>query len=140
MRILALSPFDPESVSGNCVTLRRVQKALVARGHAFELFPVSRETSGPDVRAAANKFRPDVLHYYHAFKSGRLLASNPDLPSVVTISGTDLNHDYEIAERREEIDRALSMAGAVVTYNPSLAARVPGAIILPKGVTLGDRP
>ncbi len=140
MRILAFSPFDPATLSGNSTTLRRVQKALQARGHAFEIVAVSPTTSRDDAAKAIDRFRPDVLHFYHSYKTGRLLPSLPRMPAVVTVSGTDLNHDYEVPERREVIDQAIARAGGVVTYNASLAARVPRATVIPKGVTLGDRP
>lgn len=140
MRILAFSPFDPQTISGNSITLRRVQKALEARGHGFEIVSVTPSTSPDEAAKAIARFRPDVLHFYHSYKTGRLLPSLSGLSTVVTVSGTDLNHDYDVPERREVIDRTIARAGAVVTYSASLAERVPRATVIPKGVTLGDRP
>jgi glycosyltransferase involved in cell wall biosynthesis len=101
---------------------------------------VSPGSQARDVEPAIRRLRPDVLHFYHAYKTGRLLPSLDSIPSVLTVSGTDLNIDYENPEHRGAVDRALARASAIVTYSPSLARRAPVAIVIPKGVTLGEEP
>lgn len=143
MKILAFCPFELDHAAGNVITLRRVEKALAARGHVLEIATVTPET---DARAEARRAAPDVIHYYHAYKSGRLLL--PDVPSVITISGTDLNIDWDDREKREGMTRALEGAGWLVTYNASLAEKVgrvlpkvaPKLWTIPKGVDAGEAP
>ncbi len=148
MRILALSPFEPESVTGNAVTLRRIRDGLRARGHVFDVLPVSPQTGYDWVRSEVARAAPAVLHLYHSYKTGRLAALLKAWPSVVTVSGTDLNHDFQDPARRPAIEIALEHAARIVTYNPSLAARVRETLpraaakvrVIPKGVFLGDQP
>ena len=148
MRILAFCPFELDTVSGNVVTLKRIRQGLAARGHEFEIVSVSPSTTEKEAGAHADRRKPEVVHFYHAYKTGRLLPGFNGAPSVVTISGTDLNHDFQDPERRPILERSLRRAGRLVTYNPSLFHRVkthlPEVVgkltILPKGVVVGNEP
>jgi len=148
MKILAFSPFGLDAISGNIVTLKRVRDELARRGHEMRIVTVSPGMTQGAARLAVESWSPDVLHFYHAYKTGRLLPAFPSEACVVTLSGTDVNHDLENPERRAAVERALAMAGVVTTYNPSLAERIrnrfPGIAggirVLPKGVTIGDEP
>ncbi len=148
MRILAFSPFALDTVSGNGVTLLRLQSALEARGHAFRIAVPSPADGEAFVRREAAGFRPDLLHFYHAFKTGRLIGAAGGLPAVVTISGTDLNDCLDDPRCSAAVRRALRDASVLVTYNRSLAGRAreiePRAAakvrVIPKGVRLGDAP
>lgn len=148
MRILAFCPVDLDTVSGNVVTLKRIQQGLAARGHAFGIVPVSPSTSERELRSQVERVRPDVLHFYHAYKTGRLLPAFNGARSVVTISGTDLNSDFQDPERRPILERTLRRAERLVTYNASLADQVKAQwpelcdklSVIPKGVVVGDAP
>ena len=140
MRILAFSPFDPDGVGGNAVTLRRIRAAMAARGHSFEIRVVSETTTAAEAVDAVRAVVPDVLHFYHGFKTGRLLPSLATTPSILTLSGTDINHDYDHPDRRRQVEAAIEKASVIVTYNRSIADRIPRARVIPKGVTLGDAP
>ncbi len=148
MRILAFSPFDLSTASGNSITLRRLAVALASRGHVLEVVVPTPAWTAAEARKAVADFRPDVVHFYHAYKSGRLLPALALPASVVTVAGTDLNDDFADPGRRGAVEEALARAGRIVTYNPSLALRLRAAFpasngkvtVLPKGVTLGDAP
>lgn len=140
MKILAFSPSDLGPISGNVVTIRRIQGALRERGHTFDIVPVSPSTSPDEARDAAARSGAEVLHFYHAYKTGRLLPHVPGFPAVVTVSGTDINQDYQDPKLRPVIDQALARAARVVTYNRSIVERLPSAILLPKGVLVGSTP
>ena len=143
MRILAFSPFDLDTLSGNVVTLRRIERGLLDRGHGCTIIAVSAETTEQEALSAAEGAAPDVIHFYHAYKTGRLLPALGRWPSVVTVSGTDLNHDASDPERRPAVERALAGADRIVTYNPSLLnlpavqAVATKASLIPKGVWVG---
>lgn len=148
MRILALSPFDPESITGNAVTLRRIRDGLRSRGHDFSVLPVMPHSAYDWVRAEVRKAAPDVVHLYHSYKTGRLATLLKAWPCVVTVSGTDVNHDFQDPAKRPAIEIALDHAARIVTYNPSLAAQIRSTLprvadklrVIPKGVVLGDEP
>ncbi len=148
MRILAFCPSEREGVSGNVITLRRVRRAISARGHLFEIVFVKPSTEAEEAKSEVREFDPDVVHYYHAYKTGRLLPSIDERASVVTLSGTDVNHDWEDPAKGADLERALEGAARLVTYNPSLRERVLRAAprfldkleVIPKGVDAGEEP
>jgi glycosyltransferase involved in cell wall biosynthesis len=122
VKILLLSPVAPDSIGGNAATLRRLSAALRARA-----VDVILQEPEADVPAQVRREGPDLVHAYHGWKTGRWLAGLR-IPSVVTLSGTDLEAD---------LAPALGAARVVLTYSPSIAARVPRARVIPKGVHLG---
>ncbi len=148
MKVQAFSPFSLDTIGGNVVTLMRVREELARRGHRMAISPVSPETTLDDVRSVVGESKPGLVHFYHAYKTGRFLPAFPEIPTVVTLSGTDVAHDIGDAEKRPVVKAAMDGAGAVITYNVSHAARirtlfpeVAGKIsVLPKGVTLGTEP
>ena len=142
MKILALSPFDVKIVTGNVTTLLRIQSGMEARGHEFSIVPVGKNTTESDLRNVLNKIQPDVVHYYHAFKTGRFLPTFRDFPSVLTLSGTDMNRDLNDPDRRTVLESTLAEADRILTYNPSIAERATEhsskVNVISKGVTLGN--
>jgi glycosyltransferase involved in cell wall biosynthesis len=148
MKILALSPFDPESVTGNAVTLRRIRDGLRARGHDFSILPVTPQTGYDWIRAEVARSAPAVIHLYHSYKTGRLSTLLRAWPTVVTVSGTDLNQDFQDPAHRPAIEIAFEHAARILTYNESLAKQAsvelprsaPKVRVIPKGVVLGSDP
>ncbi len=148
MRILAFCPFTLDTVGGNVVTLKRVREELIRRGHVMEIHPVSSTTTEEEIREIVSSREVDLLHFYHAYKTGRFLPTVAEMASVVTLSGTDVAHDLGEADRRPVIKAAIDGAGAVTTYNQSHAIRLrilfpevtSKVTVLPKGVTLGSEP
>ncbi len=148
MRILALSPFPPDTVSGNVTTLRRLREGLAARGHEMRILDVAGPDAPARVEDALRSFDPDVVHLYHAYKAGRFAELLRGRPAVLTVSGTVLNDHVADAERARVIGDALRRVPVLLTYNPSLAERVarlfPDASsrlrCIPKGVRLGTDP
>jgi glycosyltransferase involved in cell wall biosynthesis len=148
MRILAFSPFPPDTVSGNVATLRRLQDGLRARGHDMEILDVSDPAAAQRLPAVLRSIRPDVVHLYHAYKAGRFAALLEGRPAVLTVSGTDLNDYASDPERARVIGEALRRVPVLLTYNPSLAERVARFFpdvsarlrLVPKGVRLGSDP
>ena len=144
MKVLALSPFDVDVVSGNVTTLQRIKAGMESRGHEFRILTVAPSMTAERVGRDLDEARPDVVHYYHAYKTGRLLPALLRYPSVLTLSGTDLNRDFHDADRRPVIEAALAEADRLLTYNRSLAeaasAHAPKLTLIAKGVTLGSAP
>lgn len=95
--------------------------------------------------------QPDVLHAYHAFKSGVVATAALDLMGparrpalVISLSGTDINRDLDDPDRStavtDVLQRAQGLAAtstsilrALESRHPRLAARTP---VIPKGVDL----
>ena len=165
MKVLLLIPTAPPSVSGNATTAARWAAGLA--GTEVDLRVVATDgLDAPAVARAVAEANPDLLHVYHAWKVGRLLASDEasaerrrggvtppsaaalDVPWVVSIPGTDLSADAEIPERRAFMRGVFDRARVLITPSraqldrfaelyPELAPRVR---IVPKGVSLETAP
>ncbi len=149
MKVLLFLPFAPDSPTGNAVTARRIRKNLAPLGIEVVLQHLPADSRLEEVIAAIDRERPDVLQWYNAWKTGRWLPRvrlERPLPSVITLTGTDINREAEDASHREAVLAALREAEAIVTYSaalrdhvvtllPDLAQRVH---TIPKGVELGS--
>ncbi|GEM_PF-191229 len=148
MKVLLFLPFAPDSPTGNAVTARRIRKHLAPLGVEVVLQHLPADARFVDVLSAIDRERPDVLQWYNAWKTGRWLPQAKQargLPSVITLTGTDINREAEDPARREAVLAALRGAEAIVTYSAPLrdhAVKVlpevsPRIHEIPKGVELG---
>jgi glycosyltransferase involved in cell wall biosynthesis len=154
MRILILTPAAYPALTGNAITTERWRRSLTEKGIVVEVLSSDGLNSGR-LFEELQRFRPDLLHVYHAFKSGALLLQSPpssfwnDLPIVVSPGGTDINIDLEEPEREKTVIQVLRMASLLVVQSleivqrlarqtPELAGRI---ITIPKAVNwFGNAP
>src|SRR5258706_15601029 len=129
-RIALLTPFASPSVRGNAITVARVARGLRQRGlelATWDLSIVPEDTVMREVEA----FRPTLVHAFHAFRVGPLalrLARRAELPLVVTLTGTDANHDLFDPDRAAGVRRVLEGAAAVTAFHGSIVERVAGVL------------
>jgi len=74
---------------------------------------------------------PGLVHAFHAWRTGPLaidLAGRLRVPYLVTLTGTDVNHDLGAADRGETVRRVLAGAAAVVVFHRSIAALLTAAL------------
>jgi len=130
VRIAILAPFAPPSVRGNAVTVARIAGGLTERGVALRVWDLSvREEAVVATEVAA--YRPALIHAFHAHRTGRLglaLARRMEIPLVVTLTGTDANHDLFDAERAPVVRRVLEDAARLTVFHVSIAERVGAAL------------
>jgi L-malate glycosyltransferase len=125
-RVALLTPFAAPSVRGNAVTVDRIARGLRERGvtlRVWDLSAVEEATVAADVEA----YRPSLIHAFHAFRAGPLalrLARRAEIPLVVTLTGTDANHDLFDPERAPLVRRVLEGAAAVTAFHESIVSRV----------------
>lgn len=130
-RVALLTPFGAPSVRGNAVTVDRVRRGLVARGLPSTLWDLS-VTPASVVAAEVEGARPELVHAFHAYRTGPLalrLARRLEVPLVVTLTGTDVNHDLLDPDRAGAVRHVLEGAAAIVAFHDSVADRV--AAVLP---------
>lgn len=149
MRILIILPAQP-TATGNHVTAARYATGLRQSGHVVRI----QEVTFHDVaalRSVLEEFQPDLTHLLHAWRSGWpwLQATvGTARPYLVTLTGTDLNHDLDSAERGPTCRQIFEQARAIIIQNPVtlryLHSRFPRwrekIRYLPQGVTLGQNP
>jgi glycosyltransferase involved in cell wall biosynthesis len=129
-RLAILAPFASPSVRGNAVTVERIVRGLRERGadlRVWDLSAVAEAMVEDQVEAA----RPALLHAFHAYRVGPLalrLARRLEVPLVVTLTGTDANHDLFDPARAASVRRVLEGAAAVTAFHASIVERVAGAL------------
>jgi glycosyltransferase involved in cell wall biosynthesis len=150
MRVALVTPVACPAPRGNAVTVARLACGLGERGIAVTVVDLSR-TSPEAAAARLAATAPEVVHAFHAFRGGpaaAAFAGPRGLPLVVSLTGTDANHDLVDPERGRRTREVLRAATALVVFHPVIAARVVREVpevadriaVIPQSVRLGDAP
>ncbi len=129
-RVALLTPFAFPSVRGNAITVERIARGLRSRGVDLRAWDLSLVPEASVERQVA-QLAPTLIHAFHAFRVGPLalrLARRAEIPLLVTITGTDANHDLFDPERAQVVRRVLEGAAAVTVFDQSMAARIVQAL------------
>jgi glycosyltransferase involved in cell wall biosynthesis len=119
MKVLILTPSFFPRLTGNGVTVGRITRELAEGGIECRVIDLSAVTDAEAVKTA-EKFGPDLVHSFHAFKSGRIGLVVKDLlniPMITTLTGTDLHVDLKTPETREAVLYVLAQANRVTVFN-----------------------
>lgn len=132
MRILIITPSSFPNLTGNAITTERWRRSLIARGMEVEIFSAS--CSDPaTLSEAIQRFHPDLVHVYHAFKSGTLLLKHYQEtgslpPFVLSPGGTDINLDLNDIVRKDLIIQIMRMARAIVAQSAGIEQSIQNAM------------
>lgn len=119
MKTLILTPTFFPRLTGNAVTAGRIARGLAEDGIECRVIDLS-VVAQTEAIAAATKFRPDLIHGFHAFKSGRIglaIKGLLKIPMIMTLTGTDLYVDLQTPETREAVLRVLAGADRLTAFN-----------------------
>jgi glycosyltransferase involved in cell wall biosynthesis len=125
-----LTPYGPPSVAGNAVTVDRVARGLLERDADLRVWDLSRH-SAETVERQVEAYRPSLVHAFHAWRVGPRalrLARRLEVPLVVTLTGTDANHDLFDPDRAALVRRVLEGAGAITSFHASIVELVAGVL------------
>jgi glycosyltransferase involved in cell wall biosynthesis len=125
-----LTPFAFPSVRGNAITAERIAAGLRQRVHEVALWDLS-SVSDDEVARRVEAWRPELLHAFHAYRTGPLalrLARRVKAPLVVTLTGTDANHELTDPDHGPVVRRVLEGAAAITAFDSSIAAVVTAAV------------
>jgi len=131
LRVAMLTPFGPPTVRGNAVTVSRVARGLAERAIDLKVWDLS-VTGTATIESEVEAYAPTLIHAFHAHRAGPLalgLAQRVEVPLVVTLTGTDANHDLSDAARGPVIRQVLEGAGCITVFHRSVGALV--AAVLP---------
>ena len=148
-RVALLAPFAFPSVRGNAVTVSRIARGLVERGVELRVWDLS-VTAEAAVERQVEEYRPALIHAFHAYRVGPLalrLARRAETPLVVTITGTDGNHDLFDPERAPVVRHVLEGAARITAFHASIVERLTSVlpdrrgriVIVPQSVRLSPR-
>ena len=140
MKILLVSQMYPGPDDPDLGTfVAQIERALRARGHELELAVLDRRAGGKlrylelarDARAAARRFRPDVVYAHFLVPSGLVAALASRAPLVLTAHGRDVRNIGVIPGVRAATRYAIRRAAAVVAVSDylrrELEAKIPEA-------------
>lgn len=121
--ILALvTPYYFPSVRGNSITVQRIESGLRDQGLTVQVFSLDQQD--PDaILAGLRRLRPDVIHGFHATRTGPLVGAagrDLDVPAVITLTGTDVNLDLFDPACRPIVLEVLEAARAIVVFHASI--------------------
>lgn len=131
MQIALITPYYYPSVRGNAVTVERIASGLRGRGHKVEVYSLEAFQDRREIPSAIRAFDPDVLHGFHAFMTGDLLlneAIGTAVPTLVTITGTDVNIDLFHSERRGSVAEVLNRAQGIIVFHESIRKKILGEL------------
>ena len=129
-RVALVTPFAFPSVRGNAVTVERIARGLESRGVDLETWDLSA-MAHDDIERQVSEFRPTLIHAFHAFRAGPFalhLARRLGVALVLTITGTDANHDLIDPDRAKTVRGALEEASWVTVFHESVATRLVDAV------------
>jgi glycosyltransferase involved in cell wall biosynthesis len=130
MRLALLTPFDFPSVRGNAITVNRIARGLRGRGADLQVWDCSVVPEAR-VEREVEAYRPALIHAFHAFRVGPLalrLARKLEVPLLVTITGTDGNHDLFDPDRAQTVRRVLEGASTVTVFHDTMRTRISRAL------------
>ncbi len=131
MRIALVTPYYYPSTRGNAITVQRIASGLRKRGHQIAVYSLEAFRDRQEIPPAIRDFGPDLVHGFHAFMTGDLVvaeAAGAGVPSLVTITGTDVNHDLFDTERRGRVVEVLKETQGVVTFHQSIEKKLLGEV------------
>ncbi|MFQ5946613.1 MAG: glycosyltransferase [Anaerolineae bacterium] len=150
MRVALLTPFDFPSLRGNAITVNRIARGLADQGVELRVWDCSLAAHVP-IEQEVEAYRPALIHGFHAFRVGPLalrLARKLEIPLLVTITGTDANHDLFDPGRAQRVRRVLEAASSITVFHetmrtkiamalPDLAAKI---VVIPQSAWLEEGP
>jgi glycosyltransferase involved in cell wall biosynthesis len=146
-----LTPFAPPAARGNAITVDRVVRGLAERGVEVRTWDLSGTPEGV-VERQVEEYRPPLVHAFNARRTGPLglrLARRLAVPLVVTLTGTDANHDLFDATHGALVREVLEGADAVTAFHASMVEQVgsvlpdvrPRLVVVPQSVRFsGEAP
>ncbi len=127
MRVGILTPHYFPSVRGNSITVQRIESGLRDQGVEVQVYSLETWTDAERLLAAVTTFRPDVVHGFHAYVASRLTvraAASCGVPAVITVTGTDVNHDLFDPAHRPAVVEVLRHARAIVVFHEVMRQKV----------------
>ncbi len=126
MILAILTPHYFPSVRGNSITVQRIESGLRDQGLTVQVFSLDRQPADAVV-ADLHRLHPDLVHGFHATATGPLIvqaAHDLRIPTVVTLTGTDVNHDLFDPARRPRVLDVLEAARAIVVFHEAIQRKL----------------
>jgi glycosyltransferase involved in cell wall biosynthesis len=112
MHISMITPYYHQP-RGNTVTVKRISDALQGLGHQVDITSITGDDEYPPFP------KGELVHGFNAYQFYKYWSSGqrPLVPYVVTMTGTDLNHNLFDPLTRDEVLQSMKGARAVHVFN-----------------------
>ncbi len=121
MKAIILTPTFFPQLTGNAVTVGRIAEELTEGGIECRVIDLSAAGEA-EIEKVTREFGPDLVHGFHAYKSGRIGLAVRDLfqiPMIMTLTGTDLHADLKMRETRTAVLQILTKTDYLTVFNDS---------------------
>ena len=118
VQVLLVAPYPLGQPRGNSVTIERIARGLRQQGARVTLL-------SPTQPVPRRRF--DLVHAFHAYRAGPrglTLAQQWNAALVVTLTGTDFNHDLRLPARRSVVRRVLEQVDALIVFDAQAQQRL----------------
>ncbi|MBP6941018.1 MAG: glycosyltransferase family 4 protein [Syntrophorhabdaceae bacterium] len=132
-RVLILSPTAYPSITGNAATTERWRQSLVKKGYTVQV-SATRNLNIAGLLDHIERFKPDIVHAYHAFHSGvllldpRIARACDGLSIVVSLPGTDADLETATQARRDIIMKVCRSAHAIGAQSTVIIDHLKGSL------------
>lgn len=119
IRALLLTPTAFPKLTGNAITVGRIHHGLTGKGVTSRVIDLS-DNPTEEVIKKAKAFKPDLIHCFHAYRTGLTglkVKDALDVPLITTITGTDINIDFHNRARYDATLNVLRRSDAVTAFN-----------------------
>jgi glycosyltransferase involved in cell wall biosynthesis len=119
MKVVLVTPNFHE-MRGNTITVQRISDGLKNLGVKTEVISI---TKGEDYRKLP---KADIVHGFNAFQFYHYWQEqgSSTIPYVVTLTGTDLNHDLFSSKREQVVIDSLTNAKAIHVFNKEALSKL----------------
>ncbi len=127
IRLGIITPFYVPSVRGNSITVQRIVSGLQDRGVVVRVWSLEDRTSHDEILRALEAFAPDLIHGFHVSSSGHIVteaASRLGVPSILTVTGTDVNTDLFDPHRRPAVMDILRRVTCIVAFHDCMRTKL----------------
>lgn len=131
MRLGIVTPFYFPSVRGNSITVQRIESGLRDQGMIVRVWSMEDGRSPGEIVQGLDAFVPDLVHGFHVSASGRIVtdaAFRLGIPSILSVTGTDVNADLFDPYKRTEVMDVLRRATRIVVFHNVMRGKLVGEL------------
>jgi len=119
MKIAIIKPYRLSFIRGNALSVHRLISGLRDRKVDVKEICISDYKYKRDIYKDVSSFKPDLIHGFHGYKIGRVvlyLKKRMGVPLIISLRGTDFNHDLLNNKRRPLVLETLSSADMIIVF------------------------
>lgn len=127
MKIALFEPYSHTLIRGNSIAAERLASSLRKQAVHVRTFSLRDAESKREILSALQRFKPKLLHGFHACKTGPLvqnLSQKLNIPYIISLRGTDAYEDAFKQPACKTMSDVLNGARTVVVFHPSMKRTV----------------